>query len=93
MRIINEMRARHLLETKLEFMSDPSFDDPAAVAEIMGPTPAVGQAPRRARPPESLPPYLANLYELPLLSPQQERHLFRKMNYLKYQAHRLREAA
>ena len=32
----------------------------------------------------------ASLYELPLLSPEQERHLFRKMNYLKYQAHQLR---
>ena len=28
-RVINEMRARRLLETKLEFMPHPSFDDPA----------------------------------------------------------------
>ena len=45
--IIHEMRARRLLEAKLEFVSDPSFDDPAAVAEILGPSPepAVSRAP------------------------------------------------
>jgi RNA polymerase primary sigma factor len=93
-RIIHEMRARRLLEAKLDFVSDPSFDDPAAVAELLGPSPepAVSQAPRRSRAPEGLPPYLASLYEFPLLSREQERRLFRKMNYLKYRAHRLREA-
>ena len=38
-----------------------------------------------------LPPYLAGLYDVPLLTPEQEMHLFRKMNYLKYKASRLRE--
>jgi RNA polymerase primary sigma factor len=88
------MRAKRLLETKLEFMSDPSFDDPAAVAEILGlsPGPAVGQGPCRSRAPEDLPPYLVSLYDVPLLSREQERYLFRKMNYLNHRAHQLREA-
>ena len=91
-RVINEVRAKRLLEIKLEFMYDPSFEDPAAVAEILGPFPAAdpGQGPRRGRAPDDLPPYLASLYDVPLLSREQERHLFRKMNYLKYQAHQLR---
>ena len=38
-----------------------------------------------------LPPYLASLYETPLLTREQERHLFRKFNYLKYRAASLRE--
>src|SRR5262249_34699463 len=69
-RLINERRAQRLLEAKLEFMSDPAFDDPAAVAEILGPSPepAVGQGSRRARTPHDLPPYLASLYDVPLLS-------------------------
>jgi RNA polymerase primary sigma factor len=93
-RIIDEMRARRLLEAKLDFVSDPSFDDPTAVAEILGPSPepAVGHGSRRNQAPEGLPPYLGSLYEFPLLSREQERHLFLKMNYLKYRAHRLREA-
>ena len=89
-----EMRARRLLESKLEFVIDPSFDDPAAVAELLGPPPgpASGQGPRRSRAPHDLPSYLASLYEVPLLSRAQERYLFRKMNYLNFRAHQLRVA-
>jgi RNA polymerase primary sigma factor len=91
-RIINEVRAKRLLEVKLEFMHDPSFDDPAAVAAILGVFPAADPSgARRGRAPEDLPPYLVSLYDVPLLSREQERHLFFKMNYLKYQAHKLRE--
>ena len=36
-------------------------------------------------------PELAPLYEVPLLTKDQEQHLFRKMNYLKYKASRLRD--
>ena len=39
-----------------------------------------------------MPAYLANLYEVPLLTREQEAHLFRKMNYLKYKASGLRDA-
>lgn len=38
-----------------------------------------------------LPPYLSGLYKIPLLTALHEMHLFRKMNYLKFQASRLRE--
>jgi RNA polymerase primary sigma factor len=89
-----EMRARRLLESRLEFVKDPSFDGPAAVAELLGPPPepASGQGPRRFRAPHDLPSYLASLYEVPLLSRAQERYLFLKMNYLYYRAHQLRVA-
>ena len=55
------------------------------------PEPADGKAPRRPKAPKGLPPYLASLYEVPLLDREQEMHLFRKMNYLKHQAIRLRD--
>lgn len=45
---------------------------------------------RKSRVPSGLPAYLASLYEVPLLSREQEAHLFRKMNYLKYKANMLR---
>lgn len=38
-----------------------------------------------------LPPYLAGLYKIPLLTAEQELHLFRKMNYLKCLASKLRD--
>ncbi len=92
-RLINEMRARRLLSTKLEFIDHESFALPDAASQILGPTPepASGKAPRKSKPPKGLPPYLASLYEVPLLDREQESHLFREMNYLKYRAHQIRE--
>ena len=60
-------------------------------AEILGPLPAVEAPLKKPRLPSGLPPYLASLYEVPLLTREQEGHLFRRMNYLKYKASRLRE--
>jgi RNA polymerase primary sigma factor/RNA polymerase sigma factor len=48
-------------------------------------------ATKKARRPSGLPPYLASLYEMPLLTREQEAHLFRKYNYLKYRASKLRQ--
>ncbi|MBV8314016.1 MAG: sigma-70 family RNA polymerase sigma factor [Planctomycetaceae bacterium] len=92
-RALIEVRARRLLEAKIGFVPHPSFDDPAARTEILGPTPepADGKAPRRTKAPKGLPPYLADLYDVPLLSREQEVHLFRKMNYLKSLANQLRD--
>jgi RNA polymerase sigma factor (sigma-70 family) len=91
-RVINEMRARRILGVKLEYMPHPSFEDPKARDEILAPMPADLKTPRRTKPPKGLPPYLASLYEVPLLGREQEAHLFRKMNYLKFEASRLRDA-
>jgi RNA polymerase primary sigma factor len=92
-RAVNEVRARRLLESPLEAMPHPSFDDPDARDEILGPMPEPDdrQVARVREVPEGLPPYLASLYEAPLLSREQEAHLFRKMNYLKYLAIQIRE--
>ncbi len=40
--------------------------------------------------PSGLAPYVASLYEVPLLTREQEVHLFRKLNYLKFKIDRLR---
>ncbi len=92
-RIINEMRAKRILSIKLEYIAHPSFDETKARKEILAPMPppADGKAPRRPKAPKGLPPYLASLYEVPLLDREQEMHLFRQMNYLKHQANKLRE--
>ncbi|WP_435010836.1 sigma-70 family RNA polymerase sigma factor [Tundrisphaera lichenicola] len=93
-RVINELRALRLRETKLEHMPHPSFEDDSAREEILGPVPEPldGKSPRRTKAPKGLPPYLASLYEVPLLSREQEGHLFRKMNYLRFLACRLRDS-
>ena len=53
---------------------------------ILEPMPDNDEPMKKARLPAGLPPYLASLYEVPLLSRTQEAHLFRKMNFLKYKA-------
>ena len=56
----------------------------ASRSEILGPMPEPEHAGQENRLPSGLPPYLASLYEVPLLTREQEAHLFRKFNYLKY---------
>jgi RNA polymerase primary sigma factor len=88
------IRARRLLGTELRYIAHPSFDDPGARDAILAPMPApdVAKAPRRTEAAAGFPPYLASLYhEALLLSREQEAHLFRKMNYLKSRASRLRD--
>ena len=90
-RVINEMRARRILGDQARVhrpleLQRPRPRPPRSSAPM--PEPADGKPPRRPKAPKGLPPYLASLYEVPLLDRDQEMHLFRKMNYLKYQAQR-----
>ncbi len=93
-RIIGEMRAQRVLELQLDYIPNDGFSQVRSQRkeqEILGPIPPGDQSTRKARLPSGLPPYLASLYEVPLLTRAQEAHLFRRMNYLKHKASRLRE--
>lgn len=90
-RVVNEVRARHIAELPLDFMPHPDFRKPGVEAEILRDLPPREDSGRRSRPPVGLPPYLAALYDVPLLTREEEQHLFRKFNFLKYQAAKLRE--
>ncbi|MGH7172453.1 MAG: sigma-70 family RNA polymerase sigma factor, partial [Gemmataceae bacterium] len=93
-RVINEVRAQRLLEQPLDYIPHPSFDDASLEAEMRAPmSDAEGyEAKRRAmHAPKDVPPELASCYEYPLLSKDQEQHLFRKMNFLKHKAAQLRD--
>jgi len=92
-RVIKEVRAQRIMELPLDYIHNEQFEQirtKRQEAEILGPPPESPQAPRKPRLPAGLPPYLASLYEVPLLTREQEVHLFRKMNYLKYKAAKLR---
>ncbi|MEW6250308.1 MAG: sigma-70 family RNA polymerase sigma factor [Planctomycetota bacterium] len=90
---ITQVRARKLKMQAIQFVDHPDFAAPGAEEQILDPrfagplrqqqTVAVSRVPR------TLPPYLASLFRTPLLTPEGERVLFRKMNYLKYRAHAL----
>ncbi|MCS7304887.1 MAG: sigma-70 family RNA polymerase sigma factor [Thermoguttaceae bacterium] len=94
-RIISEVRAEQILQLPLEYIPNEQFAqiaaDPAWEAEVLGPAPPSQEPPKKPKLPAGLPPYLASLYEVPLLTPEQELHLFRKLNYLKYKASLLRQ--
>jgi RNA polymerase primary sigma factor/RNA polymerase sigma factor len=89
-RIINEMRAKRIMELPLDFIPNPGFArlDPNRVINEEFPQSDI--ATKKPRLPSGLPPYLASLYEVPLLTKEQEVHLFRRFNYLKYRATKLR---
>lgn len=90
-RVVTEVRAERLFEQPIEFMDSPEFHKPNADRTILGPAPDVDKKQTRIKPPPGLPPYLASLYSIPLLTREEEQYYFRKMNFLKFQASKLRE--
>ena len=90
-RIINEMRATQIFELPMDFMPNPEFSYRNAEKRIMAPIPEPETATRRTRAPKGLPSYLTSLYEVTLLTREQEQHLFRKYNYTKFRADKLRQ--
>jgi RNA polymerase sigma factor (sigma-70 family) len=67
-----------------DHVHDELFDAPNADAIILdAPEPPPSDAPL-PKPPKDVPSYLQSLYLTPLLTPEQERDLFRRYNYLKF---------
>jgi RNA polymerase primary sigma factor len=92
-RLLVEMRAQQILQLSLDYVPNEAFlriGSRQQEEEIIAPAPRADQTTRTPRPPSGLPSYLKSLYEFPLLTKEQEVHLFRKMNYLKFKAARLR---
>ena len=92
-RIIAEVRAQRIMELPLDYIPNDAFARVRSQKmenRIVGEMPASELPAKKPRLPSGLPPYLASLYEVPLLTRKQEAHLFRKMNYLKHKAARLR---
>ena len=93
-RIVAEMRAHRIGELPLTYIPNEQFAlvrSKKEEKEITRGMPRSDEPARRLRAPADLPAYLASLYQVPLLTREQESHLFRKMNYLKYRATKLRE--
>jgi RNA polymerase primary sigma factor/RNA polymerase sigma factor len=91
-RVIGEMRARRLMELPLDCIPNDLFRKKNAEKVCLAEFPEADAGARKARRPSGLPPYLASLYEIPLLTPEQEAHIFRKFNFLKFKAAELRDS-
>ncbi|MEX0671453.1 MAG: sigma-70 family RNA polymerase sigma factor [Pirellulales bacterium] len=88
-RVILSQRAEHVMHLPLDLMPNALFARKSAEKVVDQPFP--GTEAKKARRPSGLPAYLASLYEVPLLTREQEVWLFRKFNYLKYKASTLRD--
>jgi RNA polymerase sigma factor (sigma-70 family) len=86
-RVINEVRAERLIREPVDYIFSAEFDDLGREAEFIGPMPGEEEffnKVKAMRPPKDVEAHMAHLYERPLLSREQEAHLFRKMNFLKH---------
>ena len=90
-RALHELRAEEVMGDPPDYMDSPEFHTPDADEVVLCEPPVKDKPHRRIRVPSGLPPYLASLYNYPLLTREDEQYWFRKMNYLKFKAATLRE--
>jgi RNA polymerase primary sigma factor len=91
-RILNEVRAVQLLERSITYVTSEEFNEDDAEKSILAEQDVDDEVTKSLiKPPSDLPPYLRSLYEVPLLSARRERDLFRRYNFLKFKADRLRK--
>ncbi len=88
-RVVIEERVAKLNKRKVKFIDDPLYhqDDAAEAIEAIASAEELSapRSPEENRVPRDLPPYLAELYRTPLLTPSRERALFLKFNFHKMQ--------
>jgi RNA polymerase primary sigma factor len=86
-------RAKALLGREIEFIANAEFRQRNAEKKILTSADkpsASGRQGKKSTLPKDLPAHLARLCEARLLTADEERDLFRRMNYLKYRANVLR---
>ena len=94
-RVVNEVRAKELIRTPVDYIYNPEFDERAKETAILGDMPGLAdfEAKRAGKtPPKDVPPQMAHLYEWPLLNKEQEQHVFRKMNFLKHKLQKFQDS-
>lgn len=92
-KIVQSCRSAGLSEftgKPMKYMYNDDLDDESLHNEIMSPEPLPsGEKTKR---PKGLPPYLAELYDRPLLTFEQEQYLFRRMNFHLNEAAKIAQA-
>ena len=94
-RALHRALMEKVLSFRVKYVPNPVFAAPDAEEICLGDeklfTYPPEPTPDMLDPPESVPPYLSELYGIPLLSREREKELFRKYNYVKYRAAMLQE--
>ena len=94
-RLLHQALVERAMALDINYVPNPAFAGPEAEETCLGDEglftyPPEG-GPHMAKAPSGLPPYLQELYRIPLLSRQREKELFRKYNYIKYRMAVLQE--
>ena len=87
-RVVNEVRARRVIDAPIDLIPTPEFDDvtPEHDAVMLGLFAGEDDFMDKVRSmaaPKDVEAHMAYLYQRPLLNREQEAHLFRRMNYRK----------
>lgn len=93
-RVVNEVRAERLVTEPVDYIYNAEFDDSTRETDILGPMPFEDEFLGKVssmRAPKDVEAHMAYLYERPLLSREQEAHMFRKMNFLKHQLSKIQK--
>jgi RNA polymerase sigma factor (sigma-70 family) len=85
-----QARAERLARLELMYVFDESFTERRSAAELLRDPPAASRPAAPWKPDAQMPAHLVRLCERELLSREEERHLFRRMNFAKYRADLLR---
>jgi RNA polymerase primary sigma factor len=86
----HSQRAADILLREVRFIYSAEFEKKDAERTILQSSLSGETRNRREKPPSDVPGHLLHLWEIPLLNPDEERDLFRRMNYLKYRSNVLR---
>ncbi|MEZ6069608.1 MAG: hypothetical protein R3C10_04895 [Pirellulales bacterium] len=84
-----QQRAARLLATEIDYIQHESFSEATPPLPAANDLPVHGERKSSSRLPVNMPAHLARLCEAPLLTAEQERQLFERMNYAKFLAHKL----
>ena len=91
--MVSELASRKMAEQKIEFIPSPSFLEPSSETKILGDC-FLGTGCQEAESKQSkaplLPAHLARLCEAKLLTPDEEKSVFNRMNYLRFRAQALK---
>ncbi len=87
-RVLREVQVRRWREQPLLHVHNEIFEAPGARSIILGAPEPEGESAEPHRAPPELPAYIRALYDVPLLTAEQEQDLFRRYNFVKYLAAR-----
>jgi RNA polymerase primary sigma factor len=90
--VAEQARIDQFLAEEIECFAIDEFQNPRKCSSFLTAMPRGERNSGSVAPPSGTPIYLAQLYAIPLLTPEQEFHQFRKMHFLRFQAAQIQQS-